>query len=84
MPAELEPVLEQFMQQIREGENEPSLNRKHRDLLLQRYVHYSANYNGFETLIGKVPVRVRLFRHLRPNVPASSRERLVYPQREGA
>lgn len=84
MPAELEPILEQLMQQIRDGENAPSLNPKHRDLLLQRYVHYSANYNGFETLIGTVPVRVRLFRHLRPNVPVSSRERLVYPQREGA
>lgn len=83
MPEELEAILDKLMQQIKQGDDEPSLSKENHELLLQRYIHYSANYNSFETLIGEVPVRVSLFRHVRPHVPASSGERMVYPQKEG-
>ncbi|MEP1217253.1 MAG: DUF2235 domain-containing protein [Marinobacter sp.] len=83
MPEELKAILDKLMQQVKQGDDEPSLSRESHELLLQRYIHYSANYNSFETLIGEVPVRVSLFRHVRPHAPASSRERRVYPQQEG-
>lgn len=83
VPEELKPVLDQLSKQVAQGEVSPLLPREQQDLLLQRYIHYSASYNSIETVMRNTPLRVRLFRYLRPNAPASSRERLVHPQQEG-
>ena len=49
-------------------------------MLLQRYVHHSAHYNGIETLVAGTPAK---FEGLHPHAPVLSGERLVYPQTEG-
>ncbi|MDX1559432.1 MAG: DUF2235 domain-containing protein [Marinobacter sp.] len=80
VPGELEPVLQQILAQVAQGEDAPSLESKYLDLLLQRYIHYSANYNSIEALIAGLPAKLGV---LFPHAPAPSGERLVYPQKEG-
>ena len=80
VPGELEPVLQQFLTQVAQGKDEPSLESKYLDLLLQRYIHYSANYNSIEALIAGLPAKLGV---LFPHAPAPSGERRVYPQKEG-
>ncbi|MDF0749492.1 DUF2235 domain-containing protein [Marinobacter sp. 71-i] len=80
LPAELEPILLHILEQVTEGNEVPSLGAEDLDLLLQRYIHRSANYNSIEAQIGGLPAKLRV---LFPHAPTSSGERLVYPQREG-
>jgi len=80
VPGELEPVLQQFLTQVAQGKDEPSLESKYLDLLIQRYIHYSANYNSIEALIAGLPAKLGV---LFPHAPAPSGERRVYPQKEG-
>ncbi|MEP1215397.1 MAG: DUF2235 domain-containing protein [Marinobacter sp.] len=80
VPSELAPVLEQFVEQVAQGENHPSLDPEQMDLLLQCYIHHSANYNSIETQVAGAPAKLGV---LFPHAPASSGERLVYPQKEG-
>jgi hypothetical protein len=80
LPTELEPIFAQILELVGEGINTPSLNNEHLDLLLQRYIHHSANYNSIETQVAGLPVKLGM---LFPHAPASSGERLVYPQRKG-
>ncbi|WP_421843595.1 T6SS phospholipase effector Tle1-like catalytic domain-containing protein [Marinobacter algicola] len=80
VPSELAPVLEQFVEQVAQGEDQPSLDPEYLDLLLQCYIHHSANYNSMETQVAGRPAKMRV---LFPHAPASSGERHVYPQKEG-
>ncbi|MDL0431244.1 DUF2235 domain-containing protein [Marinobacter sp. TBZ242] len=80
VPDELEPVLQQILGQIGQGSDSPSLVREHQELLLQRYIHYSAHYNGIETLLAGDPSK---FEGIYPHAPVPSGERLVYPQMKG-
>lgn len=80
VPSELEPVLQQILAQVGQGSDSPSLSREHQGLLLQRYIHYSANYNSIEMLIAGEPSK---FEGLYPHAPVASGERLVYPQIKG-
>lgn len=80
VPGELELVLKQILGQVSQGSDSPSLGREHGELLLQRYIHYSAHYNSIETLIAGEASK---FEGLYPHVPAPSGERLVYPQLKG-
>ncbi|WP_228263891.1 T6SS phospholipase effector Tle1-like catalytic domain-containing protein [Marinobacter shengliensis] len=77
---ELEPILQQILEQVEQGNDAPSLTTEHEHLLLQRYIHYSAHYNGIETLVAGTPAKLE---GLHPHAPALSGERLVYPQTEG-
>ncbi|MEO9588778.1 MULTISPECIES: DUF2235 domain-containing protein [Marinobacter] len=80
MPEELEPIYSQIREQVSEGNDAPSLGAKDLDLLLQRYIHHSANYNSIEAQIAEWPAKLGV---VFPHAPASSGERLVYPQKEG-
>ncbi|MCR8913564.1 DUF2235 domain-containing protein [Marinobacter panjinensis] len=82
LPTELADIHGRLLEQVLAGNDSPSLANEDLEMLLQRYIHYSAHYNSFETLIAGLPARVRLFRLLRPHKPVSSGERLVYPQQE--
>jgi hypothetical protein len=80
LPEELNPILQQILEQVEQGSDAPSLTTEHEHLLLQRYIHYSAHYNGIETLVAGTPAKLE---GLHPHAPVLSGERLVYPQTEG-
>lgn len=80
LPEELNPILQQILEQVEQGSDAPSLTTEHEHLLLQRYIHYSAHYNGIETLVAGIPAKLE---GLHPHAPVLSGERLVYPQTEG-
>ncbi|MDX5327712.1 MAG: DUF2235 domain-containing protein, partial [Marinobacter sp.] len=80
LPDELTPILQQILEQVEQGSDAPSLTTEHEHLLLQRYIHYSAHYNGIETLVAGTPAKLE---GLHPHAPVLSGERLVYPQTEG-
>jgi len=77
---ELEPILQQILEQVAQGNDAPSLTTEHENLLLQRYIHYSAHYNAIETVVAGLPAKLQ---GVHPNAPAPSGERQVYPQTEG-
>ena len=77
---ELMPILQQILEQVEQGSDAPSLTAEHEHLLLQRYIHYSAHYNGIEALVAGTPAKLE---GLYPHAPVLSGERLVYPQTEG-
>tara|TARA_Y100000589_G_scaffold295191_1_gene301346 strand:+ start:2942 stop:5023 length:2082 start_codon:yes stop_codon:yes gene_type:complete len=80
LPEELNPILQHIVEQVEQGSDVPSLPTEHEHLLLQRYIHYSAHYNGIETRVAGTPAT---FEGLHPHAPVLSGERLVYPQTEG-
>ena len=80
LPKELEPILMQILEQVSKGVESPSVKGEDLDLLHQRYIHHSANYNSTETQVAGMPAKLRV---VFPHAPASSGERLVYPQKEG-
>jgi hypothetical protein len=80
LPAELEPILSQLLEQVADGNEVPSLGTEDLDLLLQRYIHHSANYNSIEAQIAGIPAKLGV---LFPHAPASSGERRIYSQQEG-
>src|SRR5690606_12510949 len=80
LPEELNPILQQILKQVEQGSDAPSLTTEPEHLLLQRYIHYSAHYNGIETLVAVTPAKLE---GLHPHAPVLSRERLVYPQTKG-
>jgi len=80
LPNELNPILQQILEQVEQGSDAPSLTTEHEHLLLQRYIHYSAHYNGIETLVAGTPAKLE---GLHPHAPVLSGERRVYPQTEG-
>ncbi|MFB2705207.1 T6SS phospholipase effector Tle1-like catalytic domain-containing protein [Marinobacter shengliensis] len=80
LPEELKPILQQILEQAEQGSDAPSLTTEHEQLLLQRYIHCSAHYNGIETLVAGTPAKLE---GLHPHAPVLSGERLVYPQTEG-
>lgn len=82
LPPELSDIHGRLLEQVLAGNDAPSLTNEDLEMLLQRYIHYSAHYNSSETIIAGLPARVRLFRFLRPHKPVSSGERFVYPQQE--
>lgn len=82
LPPELSDIHGRLLEQVLAGNDAPSLTNEDLEILLQRYIHYSAHYNSSETIIAGLPARVRLFRFLRPHKPVSSGERFVYPQQE--
>ncbi len=80
LPTDLLSIHQQLQEQVSGGEDTPSLSANDLDLLLQRYIHYSAHYNGIETLVAGTPAKLE---GLHPHAPVLSGERLVYPQTEG-
>lgn len=78
IPDELSSVYESLDSQISGGNDHPTLSNHHMDLVLQRYIHYSAHYNSFETLVAGQPAEIQLFRNMRPSAPTTSRERIVH------
>ena len=80
LPEELEPILLQVLKQVNKGSEAPSFGAEDLDLLLQRYIHHSAHYNSMEAHLAGWPAKVGV---LFPHAPASSGERLVYPQKDG-
>lgn len=81
---ELKPIYNGLITQIEAGNNSPTLKKESMELLLQRYIHYSAHFNSFETLIAGLPTKIQLFRNMRPNAPTGSRERIIHPNMENA
>ncbi len=84
IPEEISSVYESLSSQVSLGNDCPALSDDHMDLVLQKYIHFSAHYNSFETLIAGLPARIQLFRNMRPNAPSSSRERVIHPNSENA
>lgn len=80
VPTELEPILQKVLDQVSRGVDLPSLDREQQELLLQRYIHYSAHFNSIETLIAGAPAK---FEGIYPHAPSPSRERVVHPQMKG-
>lgn len=80
LPKELETIYENLLNQVTGDEkSSPSLNADQLNLLRQRYIHYSANYNPFKFLALGAPTSFRLFRNFNPNAPTQSGERIVHP-----
>ncbi|MET4027338.1 hypothetical protein ABIE59_002873 [Marinobacter sp. MBR-99] len=80
LPTELLPIYQQLHDQVSGGEDAPHLSSNDQALLLQRYLHYSAHYNGIDMLVAEGLAKLE---GLYPHAPALSGERLVYPQTEG-
>ncbi len=78
IPEELTSIHQSLHEQIQAGENHPKLTPSQLDLLLQRYIHYSANYNSVNTTILSVPLSLRILRNFNTNMPAEARQRTVY------
>ncbi|MGM0766950.1 MAG: T6SS phospholipase effector Tle1-like catalytic domain-containing protein [Pseudomonadota bacterium] len=79
IPKELKPIYKSLDAQISEGQDRPMLLGDHMQLIKQKYVHFSAHYNSLESVIAGRPARLELFRNMRPNIPASNKDRLVHP-----
>src|SRR5690554_2051966 len=80
LPTDLLSIHQQLQEQVSGGEDTPSLSANDLDLLLQRYIHYSAHYNGIETLVAGTPAKLG---GVHPHAPEPFGERQVYPQAEG-
>ncbi|WP_267313115.1 MULTISPECIES: phospholipase effector Tle1 domain-containing protein [unclassified Marinobacter] len=80
LPEELKPILQQVLEQVVQGSDAPSVTTEHENLLLQRYIHYSAHYNSIDTLVAGMPAKLG---GVHPHAPEPSGERQVYPQTEG-
>lgn len=79
---ELEAINESLLDQTTIGQNaNPTLGMDQLNLLRQRYIHYSAQYNAFKFMALGTPTTFRLFRNLNPNAPTQSGERIVHPNR---
>lgn len=79
LPAELESINGNLLEQVNDGEYSPTLAKNQLDLLRQRYIHYSAHYNPFKFMALGAPTTFRLFRNFSPNAPSPSGERTVHP-----
>lgn len=79
LPEELEPVKNAVLEQVARGIDTPKLSEEHRNLIRQRYTHYSAHYNPFELAHGDTLTALRLGRNFSPNAPTDSGERVAYP-----
>ncbi|WP_323754321.1 DUF2235 domain-containing protein [Marinobacter sp.] len=79
LPEELEPVKNAVLDQVARGIDTPKLSEAHRNLIRQRYTHYSAHYNSFELAHGNTLTSLRIGRNFSPNAPTDSGERVVYP-----
>ncbi|MGO2134740.1 MAG: phospholipase effector Tle1 domain-containing protein [Marinobacter sp.] len=79
LPAELKPIYESFMKQIKAGSDAPSLGFDQSDLIRQRYIHHSDHYNLLEGLaLDQITKFEFPFDSLAPFRPASSRERTIH------
>lgn len=81
LPTELEDISKSLLEQVNEGEANPSLDTDQLNLLRQRYIHYSAHYNPLKFTVLETPISFRLTRNMPPNAPVQSRERIVHPNR---
>ncbi len=79
LPEELEPVKSSVLEQVARGIDTPKLREEHRNLIRQRYTHYSAHYNPFELAHGDTLTSLRIGRNFSPNAPTDSGERVAYP-----
>jgi hypothetical protein len=81
LPKDLNLIDEELRSQINAGSNNPSLTPESRDLVRQRYIHYSAHYNSIDfTVFGRI-ASLRLPGLVAPNAPTQSGERVIYPNR---
>ncbi|MFV8572318.1 T6SS phospholipase effector Tle1-like catalytic domain-containing protein [Marinobacter sp. SBS5] len=79
LPEELEPVANALLEQVAGGIDKPKLSTEHRNLIRQRYTHYSAHYNPLELALGDTLTSFRIGRNFSPNAPTDSGERVAYP-----
>src|SRR5690554_1228300 len=79
LPLELRPVADQLMQESFGETDTPSLNASQQQMLRQRYIHYSSNFNSIQFSALGAPASLRLPNIVTPNAPAQSGERAVYP-----
>ncbi|MEQ9544685.1 MAG: DUF2235 domain-containing protein [Marinobacter sp.] len=78
IPEELTSIHQSLQEQIDAGANSPRLNTPQLNLLMQRYIHYSAHYNSINTAIKGVPLSLRILRNFNTNMPEEGRRRTVY------
>lgn len=79
LPAELKPVYESLLDQIKAGSDTPSLGSDQSDLIRQRYMHHSDHYNLLERLSFDQVIQSEFpFDGLAPFRPVSSRERTIH------
>jgi hypothetical protein len=79
LPLELRPVADQLMQESFGETDSPSLNASQQQMLRQRYIHYSSNFNSIQFSALGTPASLRLPNIVTPNAPAQSGERAMYP-----
>ncbi|MGF2686921.1 phospholipase effector Tle1 domain-containing protein [Marinobacter sp. DUT-3] len=80
LPQDLTSLLPKFESLLQDPSGEINLTDSELSLIRQRYTHYSAHYNDYQTSFVSVPAQISLFRNLRPNVPAA--QRAIYPNRD--
>ena len=81
VPRELLPIAEDMLEQIAAGAAKVSLAPDQRDLIRQRYTHYSAHYNPLKTGLFGATATLRFGRNFSPNAPEASGQRTIYPNR---
>lgn len=79
LPDDLELVTNRILEQIAGGSDSPSLTQDQKDLIRQRYTHYSAHYNPFKFLLRDVLTTLRFGRNFSPNAPTTSGKRVIHP-----
>ena len=81
VPTELKSIANQIMEQIDAGAERPTLDANGHDLVRQRYIHYSANYNPLKFIVNEAEITFRFGRNFSPNAPVTSGERVIHPNR---
>lgn len=77
LPGDLSVLLPKFESALENRANKIDLSDSEKDLLRQRYIHYSAHFNDYQSSIAGQPARISFFRNVRPNVPV--KKRLIHP-----
>ncbi|ROT96168.1 DUF2235 domain-containing protein [Marinobacter sp. R17] len=81
LPKELDAVYQSLSDQVvRQGKSSPELQQEMSQLLRQRYIHHSDNFNTIEFMLGDMITEFELpFEPLMPFTPASNRDRIIHP-----
>ncbi|BES69557.1 hypothetical protein RE428_05750 [Marinobacter nanhaiticus D15-8W] len=80
LPDELRPIHKTISEQIEAGANTPSLTVDELELLKQRYVHHSDNFNTVEFMLGNKIAELEVpWDLLLPFMPTHDRARIIHP-----
>ncbi|WP_417530957.1 T6SS phospholipase effector Tle1-like catalytic domain-containing protein [Marinobacter lipolyticus] len=80
LPEELSLMLPKFKDATQKHLKKIQLTTQETMLIKQRYTHYSAHFNDYQTLIMGTPARISFLRNLRPHAPTTNR--VIHPNAE--